>query len=384
MPVFQPNYPRYPGYTVLTTAARTDAPTNVTGRGLTIAFIDSGFYPHPDLAGRVLCYVDATSERIIEGGRFNSPAWYSWHGQMTSVIAAGAGTTFPGLAHDSTLVLIKVSTIHRQIKERDILRGLRWLLANHERFGVRVLNLSIGGDLESFNPDHPIYRAVAELTAAGIVVCVAAGNYPFPRLVPPSSAPSAITVGGYSDENTLDPNCRMMYPSSWGVAYDGTPKPELLGPARWIASPILPGSAMFRRAYWLAQLLDHDAAEPIVQDVLRNGYVDLGLSRDEAFHPNTRVYEKLQRQIEKDKLIDAEHQHVDGTSVSVAVVSSIAAQLLETRPNLTPKEVKAILTDTADTLPNVPRERQGGGMINPTHALAVASENLTPGPSPLA
>jgi serine protease AprX len=371
VPVFQPNYPRYPGYTVLTMAARTGAPMGIVGRGVTIAFIDSGFYPHPDLTERVVCHVDATSGRIIEGRRFNSPEWYSWHGQMTSVIAAGAGATFPGLARESTLVLIKVSTVHKQIKERDILRGLRWLLANHKRFGVNVLNLSVGGDFENFDPDHPIYRAVAKLTEAGIVVCVATGNFPFPRLVPPSSAPSAITVGGYSDENTLDPDCRVMYPSSWGVAYDGTPKPELLAPARWIASPILPGSAMARRAEWLAQLLDHNHDEPIVRDVLRKGYSDLGLSQSEAFHPDAGVYEKLQRQIEKDKLIDAEHQHVDGTSVSVAVVSSIVAQLLEMRPGLTPEEVKVILTGTADTLPDIPRERQGGGMINPVRALAL-------------
>lgn len=351
-------------------AVRCDAPMGVTGRGVTIAFIDSGFYPHPDLAGRVLCHVDATSARITKGGRFGSPEWYSWHGQMTSVVAAGAGIAFPGLACESTLVLIKVSTIRRQIKERDILRGLRWLLANHERFGVRVLNLSVGGDFESLDPDHPIHRAVAQLTDAGIVVCVAAGNYPFPRLVPPASAPSAITVGGYSDENSRDPGCRVMYPSSWGVAYDGTPKPELLGPARWIASPILPGSAMARRARWLAQLLGHPVDEPIVRAVLREGHADLGLSWPEALHPNKASYEKLQRQIEKDKLIDADHQHVDGTSVSVAIVSSIVAQLLERRPTLTPAEIKTILTNTADPLPDVPHERQDGGMVNPARALA--------------
>src|SRR5579859_5957980 len=179
-------------------AARCAAPTNVTGRGITIAFIDSGFYPHPDLAGRVLCHIDATSERIVEGRRFNSPEWYSWHGQMTSVIAAGAGEAFPGLARESTLVLIKVSTVHKQIKERDILRGLRWLLANHARLGVRVVNLSVGGDFESADPDHPIYGAVAQLTAAGVVVCAAAGNGARQHLVPPASAPNAITVGGYS------------------------------------------------------------------------------------------------------------------------------------------------------------------------------------------
>ena len=369
--VFQPNYPRYPGYTVLTVAVRSGAPTDVTGRGVTIAFVDSGFYPHADIAGRVRCYIDATSEKIVEGQRFDSPAWYSWHGQMTSVIAAGAGETFSGLARESGLVLIKVSTVHKQIKERDILRGLSWLLANHAQFGVRVVNLSVGGDFESLNPDHPIHRAVAQLTAAGIVVCAAAGNAPSMRLVPPASAPEAITVGGYSDENALDPDCRIMYPSSWGVAYDGTPKPELLAPARWIASPILTGSAMARRAQWLAQLLYQATDGSIVRDVLHEGTIDLGLSRAEALHPNAAVYQKLQRLIDKDKLIDAGHQHVDGTSVGVAIVSSMVAQLLEIRPGLTHGEIKTVLTGTADTLAGVPRERQGGGMINPARALAM-------------
>jgi serine protease AprX len=370
--VFQPNYPCHPGYTVLAMAARTGALSSITGRGVTIAFIDSGFYPHPDLAGRVLCHVDATSRQIVEGGRFNSPASYSWHGQMTSVIAAGAGETFPGLACESTLVLIKVSTVHKQIKERDILRGLQWLLANYQRFGVRVLNLSVGGDFESLDPEHPIHRAIAQLSAAGIVVCVAAGNAPSAPLVPPASAPSAITVGGYSDENEMYPDCRTLYPSSWGLAYDGTPKPELLAPARWIASPILPGSAMSQRARWLAQMLDREADEPIVRALLKDGYTDLGLSWQEAFSPNATMYEKLQAQIEKDKLIDAGHQHVDGTSVAVAIVSSIVAQLLEVRPSLSPGDVKALLTGTADPMADVPREVQGGGMVNPARVLAAA------------
>jgi hypothetical protein len=36
-------------YAVLPVAARLDADTGLTGNGVTVAFIDAGFYPHPDL-----------------------------------------------------------------------------------------------------------------------------------------------------------------------------------------------------------------------------------------------------------------------------------------------------------------------------------------------
>ena len=51
---------------LLTTPIRVHANPNFAGRGITVAFLDSGFYPHPDLAkpkDRILCYVDAT-ERV--------------------------------------------------------------------------------------------------------------------------------------------------------------------------------------------------------------------------------------------------------------------------------------------------------------------------------
>src|SRR4029453_7310625 len=48
---------------LLPTPVRVYANLNFAGRGVTIALIDSGFYPHPDLVrpkSRILCYVDAT------------------------------------------------------------------------------------------------------------------------------------------------------------------------------------------------------------------------------------------------------------------------------------------------------------------------------------
>ncbi len=332
-----------------------------------MAFIDSGFYPHPDIADRVLVHVDATSSRIIEGRRYHTPEWYSWHGQMTSVIAAGAGADFPGIARDAQLVLIKVSTAQRQIKERDILRGLNWLLANHARFGVRVVNISVGGDFESHDPDHPLHHAIAQAVAAGLIVIVAAGNFPMPRLVPPASALDAITVGGFSDENSLDPRDWQPYSSSWGAAYDGTPKPEVIASARWIAAPILPGTRVARSAPWLLQLFGAD--EAAIRQVLREGYVDLGIPREKALRPDAALFADLETRLTKDKLIDAQYQHVDGTSVAAPIVAAVVAQMLEVRPHLTPGEVRAILTGTAERLSGIPVERQGSGLIQPARAL---------------
>ncbi len=365
---FRPNYPVHEGYSVLKTPERSNAPDEITGRGVTMAFVDSGFYPHPAIESRVIRHVDATSNRVIESRRnYAAPMWYSWHGQMTSVVAAGDDPVFPGIARSARLVLIKVSNRRKQIKEPDILRGFRWLLENHRHYQIRVVNVSVGGDFESHDPAHPLHRAVQQLASEGVVTCIAAGNSASPYLVPPSSAPAAITVGGLDDYNSRDPGEWNGYQSNWGVAYDGTPKPEVIAPARWIASPILPGTREARMSRWLAQMLGAEESE--LRGLLRHGYADLELPYERAHKPDEVLFEELQRLINKFKIIDAEHQHVDGTSVSVAIVSGVVAQLLEVRPSLTPDEVRAVLTATASVLPGIPRERQGGGLINPQKAI---------------
>jgi serine protease AprX len=93
MPLFTANYPFYePGNpTLLSTPERTGALPQYTGRGVVMALIDSGFYPHPDLKGRILLHVDASTNHVLEQGTDFKVNDLSWHGQMTSVIAAGSG-----------------------------------------------------------------------------------------------------------------------------------------------------------------------------------------------------------------------------------------------------------------------------------------------------
>lgn len=372
-----PNYPAHQaGFcTLLPTPERISASTEYTGRGVVIAFIDAGFYPHPDLEGRIRLHVDASTNRVVEQiGGFESSD-LSWHGQMTSVIAAGDGKTsggkYGGIASSAELVLVKVSTPKGHIKETDILRGLRWVIDTHKRLNIRVVNISVGGDFVSDDPNHALHKAIRKLTKAGVTVVVAAGNRPVDHLLPPASAPEAITVGGIDDHNTLDDSVWTAYHHNYGKAYDGTAKPDILAPAAWLASPIMPGSSVAREAYWLAPLLTK-SDEKHIRKLLKKGHGDLGLTVQKNTQPDDHLYAVLQQRIHAHKLIDAHHQHVDGTSVAAPIVSAVVAQMLEANPRLTPQQIRAILTSTARRLTNIPVERQGNGVIHAPSAVLAA------------
>lgn len=378
--MFTSNYPfSQPGQmTLLSTPERVGALPQYTGRGVVMAFVDSGFYPHPEIAGRVLVHVDASTNHVIEQPPdAYEPSDLSWHGQMTSVIAAGdgrnSGGKYRGIAPDALLVLVKVSTPRGQIKERDILRGLRWLIDTHRRFNVRVVNISVGGDFVSSDPNHPLHEAVRKLVESGVVVVTAAGNRLADSVVPPASAVDAITVGGLDDHNSLDLALWTPYHSNYGVAHDGSPKPDLIAPSEWIAGPIMPDTMVAREARWLGPLLQAPNAKHL-NKILRKGYADLGIPRASALQPDDHIYAMLQARINTHKIVDAHHQHVDGTSVAAPIVSSVIAQMLEANASLTPQEIRSILTATAQPLANTPRERQGAGVLRAADAVLKASE----------
>jgi len=383
--MFVPNYPYHdPAWMMLSLHERTGALPDLTGRGVVMAFIDSGFYPHPDLGDRVILYVDASTDRVVERTTGFHDRHLAWHGQMTSVIAAGDGRTnggrrYPGLASAARLILIRVATPQGRIREPDILRGLRWLDHNQARFGVRVVNISVGGDDPNDDPDYDLYTVIRSLHQAGVVITAAAGNRPEPVLVPPASAPEVITVGGYDDHNTRDVTQWSLYRHNYGTSFDQHLKPEVLGAAAWIPSPLLPGSKESREARWLAMML-HAHDQRTVNQLLLSAYPDLHLTRHQAFKPDQQVYTFIQERINHHKIIDVHHQHVDGTSVSSAVVAGIVAQMLEVNPNLQPDAVKSILQATAKQLPNVAEDRQGSGVVDAEHAVRTAAQMKGNGP----
>jgi len=117
-------------FAVLPTVLRLGADPDRTARGVTIAFLDSGFYQHPDLTqpvSRIVAYKDIANPHANLNSN-KMPEESDWHGTMTSVAAAGNGYLseglYRGLASEAQLVLVKVSENGR-ITEPNIERGLR-------------------------------------------------------------------------------------------------------------------------------------------------------------------------------------------------------------------------------------------------------------------
>ena len=333
---------------VIPTSVRLSAKLEYTGKGVTIAFLDSGFYPHPDLVtprNRVIAYEDLTRERRSLFTSEPVESW-QWHGTQTSVAAAGNGQlsngVYRGLAHEAELVLVKVSE-RGHITEEKIAEGIRWVIANRERYNIRVLNISLGGDDDVPCSKSIIDQAAEEAISQGMVVVVAAGNSDGRHSIPPANAPSVITVGGYTDHNQLNGSELDLYHSNFGVTADGTVKPEIVAPAMWIAAPILPGTAFYERAETLSRL----AAVTEIP-----AYVEVALQQD--------------------KIVATHYQHVDGTSFAAPIVTSIVAQMIEANPRLTPGTVKNILISTADRIATKSVLRQGYGVVNARRAVELA------------
>jgi len=403
------------------------------GRGVTVAFLDSGYYPHPDLLAaprwtestppwerlsaselqrllhdrplRMAQYVDLTDggERL---GLAQPSLWDgagdSWHGQMTTTMVAGngllSGGRYRGYAPQATLLPIKIGRGGGRIPEEDILRGLQWLLhdENWARYNVRVLNISVGGDFAEPWHKNPVARAAEALIARGVFITAAAGNSGREELRAPASTPSVLTVGGVDDGNlpwshTTTLAQMSLYPHNYGtvIANDVGPtrrgraqdhhplqKPELLALARWLPAPILPVSVIFREMAAIGEL----RRTLIGYDPLRNddfGWPGTRDARAEVvrYQPPgwmPEVWHGVRHRMNAHKWIHPYYQHVDGTSVSVAQATAVAAQMVQANPALTPAAIRTLLLESALPLPHLPPHLTGAGLLQPRKAVAMA------------
>jgi serine protease AprX len=366
------------GVPILPTPVRLFATEEYAGRGVTIAFLDAGFYAHPDLVApedRILRYVDVNDARARKGD-LARPDESSWHGMMTSVVACGNGRLsrglYRGLASEARVVLVKVGSA-RRIKHDDIRRGLEWVVRHKKRYGIRVVNVSCGGDYEASYLHDGLSQAAEEATRQGLLVVAAAGNLgqkPGHPVIPPASAPSVLTVGGLDDHNRLAINGYEMYPSSYGPTIDGLQKPEVIAPGIWVAAPILPGTPTAAQAELLARLAEARDAElgPLVA---AHPGVDPTLDAARGLLP-TLLRQLVSAKVKDNNVISGAYKHVDGTSFASPIVASVAAQMIEAHPALRPHEIKRILMTTARRLPQVEADRQGSGVIDPRRAVEAA------------
>ena len=362
---------------VIPTAVRLNASPEYTGKGVTVAFLDSGFYPHPDLmtpVNRVVAYEDLTKERRSLFSTMPVEPW-QWHGTQTSVAAAGNGQlsngVYRGLAHEAELVLVKVSERGR-ITEENIAEGIKWIIANRERYNIRVLNISLGGDDDAPCSKSIVDQAAEEAISQGIAVIAAAGNSGAEgrHSIPPANSPSVITVGGYTDHNQLNGTEFDLYHSNFGITADGTVKPEIVAPAMWVAAPILPATIFYERAEVLSRLAA--AVDYELRDLARELKEAAELPEQVANSDAAGIRAYVEAALQQEKIVAAHYQHVDGTSFAAPIVASVVAQMIQANPTLTPGAIKNILVSTADRIVTKPVIRQGYGVVNGKRAVELA------------
>jgi serine protease AprX len=307
----------------------TAVPAAHDGAGVTVAVLDTGVTRHPDLGGRVVARADLTPD----GDGFDR---YGHGTHMAGVIAgdgSASGGRWSGAAPGASVLSVKVASFNGATDVSIVLAALEWIAAHHERYGIRVVNLSYGTDSSQNYLEDPLNHAVERLWEAGILVVVGAGNRGAggSKIEKPGDDPYVLTVGAADTHDTAALGDDEVAPfSSIGPASDGVAKPDLVAPGVGIVSHRAPASAI---------------------DVLR---------------PAARL--------------EDHYFKGSGTSQAAAVTSGVAARLFDADPSLTPDEAKAALVGTASPA-LAGRPGAGAGLVNAAAAVAAVEAGISAAPA---
>ncbi len=287
-----------------------------TGKGQTIAVIDSGIHPHPDLEGKIVGWVDLKDGKTEPFDTFG-------HGTHVAGVAAGTGArsagAVKGIAPDADLVGVRITSVAEAIK------GIQWVIDNKEKYNISVINMSLGDFAARSYKDDPWAQAAEKAIEAGLVVVVAAGNDgPSEGSVStPGIHPDMITVGALDDHQTLDRGDDTVadFSSRGPTSVDSLTKPDLLAPGVGVFGPLAPGATL---------------------DV------------PELPH------------------IGKDYFAISGTSMATPMVAGLAADLKQANPRLTHHDIKQILVQSADLYLNDGANVQGAGLVDAEEALELA------------
>lgn len=340
-----------------------------TGSSVTVAIIDSGVAPNVDFDTRILAqYVFANGRP----GAYSLPYDDYGHGTHVAGLIGSSGASsnnkYAGIAPGVKILSLKVLDRKGSGRTSDVIDALEFAVANKARFGIKVVNLSLGHPIYESAKTDPLVQAVEAAVRAGIVVVVASGNYGYnpvtgktgyAGIASPGNSPSAITVGAAITNNTITrTDDRLANYSSRGPSwYDGIAKPDILAPGQSLVSNDAIGSTLDRDYPYL---------------VLRSGY--------------TR------------------YLRLSGSSMATGVVSGLAAVMIdanqsgaqqrwqeyedslkrnqrgsfEAPPGLTSNAIKALLQYSATPLHDASgaiygQLEQGAGLVNGAGAIALAS-----------
>ena len=299
-----------------------------TGRGATVAVLDTGIDNLPDFSGRLIGGVDLT------GGRNPFQDSYG-HGTFVAGLIAGNGASsggqYSGEAPGANLVSIKVAGASGTTDLANLILGLQWAVDHQISYGINVLNMSLGFQTAMSTVINPLDQAVQAVWGAGIAVVVSAGNSgPFNgTILSPGDDPLVITVGALDDMATSSlTNDEMCDFSSAGpTSADGFVKPDLVTSGRSVVSLAAPGSTIYDQ------------------------------------NPSARV--------------GSANFVGSGTSFSSAITAGAAALVLADNPGLTPNQLKARLLGTTSPGPVGNPFVDGHGALNAYAAATAGPMNLS-------
>jgi serine protease AprX len=267
------------------------------GEAVTVAVVDTGIYDSADLDGRVIHH------DVTDTSRHSAPDGYG-HGTFVGGLIAGdgaaSGGAYVGAAPQARLFDVRVADATGATSLVDVLRGLEAVAHAQRHLNIKVLNLSLSSGSPVPYQFDPLTLALEGLWKRGITVVVPAGNDGpgAGTISSPGNDPTLLTVGSLDEGGTAARSDDTIAGfSSRGPAAQGVAKPDLVSPGSHLVSLRAPGSVV------------------------------------DTENPNSRVANSYFRG--------------SGTSMSTALTSGVVADLLSVRPNLSPDQVKAILTSTA-------------------------------------
>jgi len=295
----------------------------VTGRGVTVAVLDTGVANLPDLSGRLVQVKDDLTGQVTPcknlSGELDCNDRYG-HGTFIAGLIAGNGASsgggWKGVAPEARILSVKAAGADGSADVSNILAAIQWVVSFKERYNIRVLNLSLGTDSTQDWRVDPLNYAVERAWAAGMTVVVAASNNgPAPKTITkPADDPWVVTVGATDDRGTAAlqddqlPDFSGRGPTAQGVA-----KPDVVAPGAHVISLRAPGSTIDTRFPYY---------------------------------------------------VDGSYRRGSGTSMATGVVSGAVALMLQANPGFTPDRVKQALVATARDAASGDPMAVGAGVVD--------------------
>src|SRR3954462_9761223 len=295
-----------------------------TGKGVDVAVVDTGVAPVAGLnaSGKVINGPDLSIESQNPKLQYLDT---DGHGTfMAGLIAGNDGQPggYRGVAPDARIVSLKVGVVDGGADVSHVIAAIDWVVQHRRDNGmnIRVINLSYGTNSTQAYGIDPLAYAVEQAWKAGILVVAAAGNSGYQTgasaqgLADPGYDPQIIAVGAADTMGTSTPwdDQVASFSATAASCSSACRGPDLIAPGNHMQGLRVPGS-----------YIDQNNSGGALSDRYFRG---------------------------------------SGTSEATAFVSGAVADLLQRYPQLTPDQVKAMLS--CDKLSSFNWKQEGCGELD--------------------